>query len=100
MPSFDTGEGTPLTRPSQAGPARADRGIAGRIAGLLSGRRTKYVVVVFWLLVVTRSERRPSLVVPYRCSYALSRDSHGIFRSHFRVLEKDSHGTVLLGCSH
>jgi putative drug exporter of the RND superfamily len=52
MPSFDTGEGTPLARPSQAGPARADRGIAGRIAGLLSGRRTKYVVAVFWLLVV------------------------------------------------
>ena len=52
MPSFDTREGTPTVPPSQAGPVRAGRGMTGRIAGLLSGRRTKYVVAVFWLIVV------------------------------------------------
>ncbi len=43
MPSLDTGEGTPV---------RAGRGIAGRIAGLPSGRRTKYLVAAFWLIIV------------------------------------------------
>ena len=52
MPSHDTGEGTPLARPSPAGRPRAGRGIAGRIAGLPSGRRTKYAVAACWLIIV------------------------------------------------
>jgi putative drug exporter of the RND superfamily len=52
MPSFDTGERTPLARPSQAGPTTAGRSVAGRIAGLPSGRRMKYVVAAFWLIIV------------------------------------------------
>jgi hypothetical protein len=38
-----------------------------------------------WSLNVTRTS---GCHVPYRCSYVPSRDSHGIFRSHFRVLER------------
>ena len=60
MPSFDTREGTPTVPPSQAGPVRAGRGMTGRIAGLLSGRRTKYVVAVFWLIVVAWPDRCPA----------------------------------------
>jgi putative drug exporter of the RND superfamily len=49
MPFLDSGEGTRLARPSPPG---AGRSTAGRIAGLACGRRTKYVVVAFWLIIV------------------------------------------------
>jgi RND superfamily putative drug exporter len=52
MPFFDTGDKTQLARPGAPSPAKADRNLAGRIAGLPTGRRAKYRVAVFWLIVV------------------------------------------------
>jgi putative drug exporter of the RND superfamily len=49
MPSLNTGGGTRLTG---LRPAGAGRGAAGWIAGLPPGRRTKYVVAAFWLIIV------------------------------------------------